>query len=219
MVTELLNALILSGLWIAYFVLHSLLASVTVKQWVAHQYPSLMPWYRLGFNVLAVFLVLLPVWYMFAHQTEYLWQWQGVLGWLMNGLAISALFLFVWSLSFYDTSEFFGMRQIKMGIIEVHDQESLHFSPLHRFVRHPWYMLALVVLWTRSMDLMLLVSAIAITAYFKIGSLMEEKKLVAYHGKVYEQYRSKVPGLIPLPWRYLSKAQANELLDEYQRHH
>jgi protein-S-isoprenylcysteine O-methyltransferase Ste14 len=60
---------------------------------------------------------------------------------------------------------------------------------------------------------MMLVSAIAITLYFKIGSLLEEKKLVAYHGKTYEQYRRQVPGLIPLPWRYLSKSQAKALLN------
>jgi protein-S-isoprenylcysteine O-methyltransferase Ste14 len=208
-----LNALILTGMWLAYFVFHSLLASMTAKQWVASRYPSLMPYYRLSFNSLAVALLLLPVWYMFTHQSDYLWQWQGLTGWLMNGMAVVALLLFIWSLSHYDTSEFLGTRQIKQGITAVHDQETLHISPLHRFVRHPWYTLALVVLWTRSMDLMMLVSAIAITLYFKIGSLLEEKKLVAYHGKTYEQYRRQVPGLIPLPWRYLSKSQAKALLN------
>ena len=201
-----------------YFVLHSVLASVTVKQWVARRYPTLMPYYRLSFNSLAVVLVLVPVWYMYTHQSDYLWQWQGLLWWVMNGLAGVALLLFIWSLSFYDTSEFLGTRQIKLGITAVHDQETLHISPLHRFVRHPWYTLALVVLWTRSMDVMLLVSVIAITLYFKIGSLLEEKKLIAYHGEVYAHYRRMVPGLIPLPWRYLSKAQARALLDEYDEH-
>ncbi|MGD8560706.1 MAG: hypothetical protein PVH04_13635 [Gammaproteobacteria bacterium] len=186
---------------------------MTAKQWVANRYPTLMPYYRLSFNSLAVALLLLPVWYMFTHQSDYLWQWQGLTGWLMNGMAVVALLLFIWSLSHYDTSEFLGTRQIKQGITAVHDQETLHISPLHRFVRHPWYTLALVVLWTRSMDLMMLVSAIAITLYFKIGSLLEEKKLVAYHGKTYEQYRRQVPGLIPLPWRYLSKSQAKALLN------
>ena len=208
------GALNLTGLWLAYFVFHSLLASVTAKQWVASRYPTLMPYYRLSFNSLAVVLLLLPVWYMFTHQSEYLWQWQGLMWWLMNGLAVVALLLFIWSLSHYDTSEFLGTRQIKLGITAVHDQETLHISPLHRFVRHPWYTLALVVLWTRNMDLMLLISAIAITSYLKIGSLLEENKLIAYHGKVYEHYRRKVSGLIPLPWRYLSKSQAKALLNK-----
>jgi len=209
---DIVNILILVGLWLAYFVFHSLLASVTVKQWVASHYPGSMPYYRLSFNGLAVILLLLPVWYMFTHQTEYLWQWHGLMWWLMNGLAMVALLLFIWSLSFYDTSEFLGTRQIKMRITAVHDQETMHISPLHRFVRHPWYTLGLVVLWTRNMDLMLLVSAITISLYLIIGSMLEEKKLVAYHGKVYERYRRKVPGLIPLPWRFLSKSQAKALL-------
>lgn len=213
------DALILSGLWLVYFVLHSLLASVMVKQWVASRYPALMPYYRLSFNGLAVVLLIVPVWYLFTHQSAYLWQWQGLTWWVMSGLAVFALLLFIWSFSFYDTGEFLGTRQIKMGIADVHDQETFQLSPLHRFVRHPWYTLLLVVLWTRSMDLMLLVSAIVITLYLKIGSLMEEKKLIAYHGMVYARYRQMVSGLIPLPWRYLSKSQANKLLDEYRDPH
>lgn len=213
-----MNAVLMSGLWLGYFGLHSLLASMTVKRWVARHYPAWMPWYRVGFNSLAVVLVLIPVWFLFTHQTPYLWQWQGVSAWVMNGLAGLALVLFIWSLSFYDTSEFLGTRQIKLRICDVQDQETFKLSPLHRFVRHPWYTLALVVLWTRSMDLMLLISALAITLYFKIGSRMEEAKLIAYHGKVYERYRRLVPGLIPLPWRYLSKSQVTELLKEYQKH-
>lgn len=214
--TDMMNAIILAALWLAYFVLHSLLASIRVKEWVAGHHPAWMPYYRLGFNVLAVLLVLVPVGYMFAYQTDYLWQWQGWMAWLMNGLAVIALLLFVWSLSFYDTGEFLGTRQMRMKITAVHDQETLHISPLHRFVRHPWYTLGLVLIWTRDMDVMLLVTAIAITLYFKIGSLLEENKLVAYHGPVYRRYRDKVPGLLPLPWRYLSKTQARALLDEYR---
>jgi len=42
--------------------------------------------------------------------------------------------------------------------------------------------------------------------------VQEEKKLIAYHGEIYEHYRRKVPGLIPTPWRYLSKSQAKALL-------
>ena len=209
------HALILAGLWLAYFVLHSLLASVTVKQWVARRHPSLMPGYRLAFNSLALIMVCLPVWYLFTHQTDYLWQWQGLLAWLMNGLAVFALLLFIWSLSFYDTSEFLGTRQLRMGSTDVHDQETLYLSPLHCFVRHPWYTLALVIIWTRNMDLMMLVSAVAMTLYFKIGSMLEEKKLLAYHGQVYARYRKMVPGLLPLPWRYLTKRQVRELHIEY----
>ena len=123
----------------------------------------------------------------------------------------AALFGFFWSLKFYDGSEFLGLRQIRLGIREVRDQERFHISPLHRYVRHPWYNLGLVLVWTEDMDPARLVSALVITLYFVIGSYQEEKKLLVYHGEQYRRYQQQVPGLIPKPWRYLSREQADKL--------
>jgi protein-S-isoprenylcysteine O-methyltransferase Ste14 len=53
-----------------------------------------------------------------------------------------------------------------------------------------------------------LVSAIAITLYFAIGSWFEERKLIAIHGDAYRRYRDKVPALLPLPWKFLSAEEA-----------
>ena len=62
-----------------------------------------------------------------------------------------------------------------------------------------------------------LLSAIAITLYFIIGSRWEERKLIAYHGEIYRRYRQQVPGLIPLPWRYLNRIEA-EALQQHDQH-
>lgn len=47
-------------LWSLYFVLHSSLASLKIKEYVARQWPFLMPWYRLFFNVAAILFLLPP---------------------------------------------------------------------------------------------------------------------------------------------------------------
>jgi steroid 5-alpha reductase family enzyme len=94
----------------------------------------------------------------------------------------------------------------------VEDQERFHLSPLHRWVRHPWYFLGLVIVWTRDMSAAMFVSALFITAYFAIGSRLEERKLLVYHGERYRRYRERVAGLVPLPWKMLSRAEAGELL-------
>jgi hypothetical protein len=94
----------------------------------------------------------------------------------------------------------------------VEDQERFYISPLHRFVRHPWYSLGLVLVWTRDMNGPLLLSASAITLYFIVGSRLEERKLLVYHGEAYRRYRARVPGLIPLPWRYLNRQAARALV-------
>jgi protein-S-isoprenylcysteine O-methyltransferase Ste14 len=78
-------------------------------------------------------------------------------------------------------------------------------------VRHPWYALGLLVLWTRDLNAAWLVAAIAITVYLLIGSRLEENKLIAFYGDAYRRYRRRVPGLVPLPGRSLSAREAGEL--------
>ncbi len=198
--------------WLGYFALHSLLASLAFKRRFADLWPQWVPAYRLVFNAVAV-VALLPILVMiYRWQGPPVWQWQGAAGWLADGLALAALAAFGWSLRFYDGGEFSGMRQLRSGRRGVEDQETLHISPLHRYVRHPWYALALVLIWTRDMDPAMLLSAVMMTAYFVIGSRLEERKLLVYHGSAYAEYRRRVPGLIPLPWRHLSASEAERLV-------
>ena len=203
--------LVIGLAWIGYFCLHSLLASLTLKQWVAHRWPNGMPLYRLGFNLVAL-VTLLPLLAMiYLWRGEYLWQWSGFYWWLANGLAVLAVVGFFWSLKYYDGDEFIGLRQWRDRERRVEDQERLHISPLHRYVRHPWYFLGLVLIWTRDMDGIFLLSSILMTLYFVIGSWMEERKLQFYHGDTYREYCRRVPGLLPLPWRYLSAEDARRI--------
>ena len=210
------DALLLVVAWVAYFVIHSIAASLGLKHRVASRWPKFMPVYRLLFNALALLLLLVPVVLMYRLKGGFLWQWTGPGAWLANGLALLAVLGFLWSLRYYDGMEFFGLRQWRAGVRTVEDQESFRISPLHRFVRHPWYALALVLIWTRDMDPALLLPAVLISLYFVIGSRLEERKLMEYYGEVYRCYRSQVPALIPLPWRYLGKAEAAMLEQQAQ---
>lgn len=201
----------LSLAWLAYFALHSLLASITVKRWVEQHYPDWMPRYRLLFNLLAVLLLIVPLWLLYRDPGPKLIEWQGMMAWVANLVALLAVAGFVWSSRYYDSGEFLGFRQLRDNVRVVEDQEQFRISPLHRFVRHPWYFLGMLLIWTRDMDAGFLLSALLLTAYFVIGSRWEERKLVAYHGEAYRRYRQQVPGLLPLPWRYLTQAQASQL--------
>jgi protein-S-isoprenylcysteine O-methyltransferase Ste14 len=203
---------LLAAAWIGYAAIHSALASLTVKRRVAARWPAAMPAYRLAYNAVAVATLGPIAWLLHAHPGPTLWQWRGIGWWLANGLALAAVLGFLLSLRYYDSGEFSGMRQWRLGIRAVADQERFHLSPLHRWVRHPWYFLGLVIVWTRDMSAAMFVSALFITAYFTIGSRLEERKLLVYHGERYRRYRQRVAGLIPLPWKILSRAEAEELL-------
>ena len=203
-------------LWLAYFALHSILASFKLKKWVARRYPRFMPAYRMAYNALALLLLIPPLWLTFSYSGPWLWRWQGMGFWVSNGLALLAAFGFFLSLRYYDGREFLGLRQLKLGRDSALDQGYFHLSPLHRYVRHPWYSLALVILWSRDMNAAWLITVSLATLYFIVGIRFEEAKLIRYHGEIYQQYRKRVPGLVPLPWRYLSEKAASELLMKYR---
>lgn len=210
---EATHLVLLSMAWLVYFIVHSLLASMKVKRWVESVYPRLMPWYRITFNLLAIILLIIPLWMVYSRPGELLIDWTGYAQWISHFIAVLAIAGFFWSSRYYDTGEFLGLKQVKENICTVEDQENFHISPLHRYVRHPWYFLGLVLLWSRDMDVGFLLSAGLVTLYFVIGSRLEENKLIIYHGQVYRSYMQQVPGLMPLPWKYLTREQTRHLLD------
>ncbi len=197
--------------WCAYLALHSLLAASAVKAWVRRLWPQLMPGYRAIFNVIAIVALLPVLWLVYGTGGDWLWQWNGAWAWFGNVLALTALLCFFASTRAYDMGEFLGLRQLKEHGSD--EMQTFTLSVFHRFVRHPWYCFALILIWTRDMNAPLLVSAVAITLYFVVGSKLEERKLVARFGEKYCSYMAKVPGLIPLPWKYLTAREADALLN------
>jgi protein-S-isoprenylcysteine O-methyltransferase Ste14 len=198
--------------WIAYAALHSLLASLRCKAWVTRRWPALAPYYRLAFNLQSIILVLPLVWATYAIPGDWLWRWTGPGAWLANGLALAAISGFFLTGGTYDMGEFLGTKPWREKRIDAVEHDGFRISPLHRYVRHPWYALGLVLVWTRDMNAPLLVSASAVTLYLFIGAWLEERKLEAHFGAAYREYKQRVPGLIPLPWKRLSTAEAEALM-------
>lgn len=198
--------------WCAYALLHSLLAALGVKAWVARCWPACAPWYRLAYNLLAALLLLPLLRATWTIPGDWLWRWDGIWAWLANGLAMAACAGFYFSTRHYDMGEFLGTRQLHEQAMQVDRKEGFVISPFHRFVRHPWYSFGLVLIWTRDTNPAWLVSALAITLYFIVGAHFEERKLLALHGERYRRYMARVPALLPLPWKRLTAAEAEELM-------
>jgi protein-S-isoprenylcysteine O-methyltransferase Ste14 len=211
--SHLASLIALSGAWIVYGALHSVLASEGAKRWVAARLPRLMPAYRLLYNLFAGVALLPILWLLWRDSGAWLWRWHGPLAWLMNALALVAAGILLAGPGLYDLPEFLGLRQLREGRRASEDQEPLRIAPLHRYVRHPWYALSLVILWTRDMNAALLLSALWITAYFIVGSRLEESKLLTRFGGRYREYMGRVPGLLPRPWKVLSREEARRLED------
>lgn len=198
----------LSGAWLSYFVIHSALATPRWKNRIRKAWPRMASCYRLAYNLLAALLLLPIIALLNAYQGPSLWAWHGFGLWLCNGAAMLAVMGFFWSLRYYDMGEFLGLHACRSG-----QEEGAYFrlSPLHRFVRHPWYSFALVIIWTRDMDPGFLLSSLFMTLYFIVGSRLEERKLITAVGAAYRDYCQRVPALLPRPWRYLTERQREDL--------
>lgn len=193
--------------WLLYAVLHSLLADLRIKAALTAHVPGFAPWYRLAYNAVALLTALPLMWLMWSAPGAELWAWNGAWAWLGNGLAAAALFGAMQSSKAYAMNDFLGLGVL--GGDKSIEREVFRLSTPHRFVRHPWYSFGLVIVWTRDMNAAMLVSALAITLYFVLGSWLEEQKLIAIHGDTYRRYRERVPGLLPLPWKYLGRDEAD----------
>lgn len=199
-----LPLLILGLSWAAYFALHSWLASRGLKHTLEIHWPALMPRYRLLYNLLAVVLLVPPVLLLLTTQSPMVWQWQGGWRWVSHALLLFSLTGFWFTTRYYDMPSFMGITQAT----------ATHFSlsPVHRYVRHPWYFLGLILLWSRDMDAARLLVALLASGYLWYGSRLEDRKLVTEFGAVYRSYLDRVPGLFPLPGRTISRHEANQLL-------
>lgn len=195
--------------WALYGALHSWLAGLGLKGWVDRHWPRLTPAYRLLFNGLAVVLLIPPLWLTWLYPGAALWHWPAWLAW---PAAIATVAGYAWSLRWYDSMDFLGLRQWRGRNGAAVWRDGLVLSPLHRYVRHPWYSLGLLYLWTRDLNAGWLVAVLAVTAYLVIGSRLEERKLIQVFGESYRRYRDRVPALVPMPWRYLRAEEADDLL-------
>ncbi len=187
--------------WSLYFVLHSLFATNPAKSMVSRHAPWIANRYRLVYNIAST-LALIPI-LILLHRDggAVLWAWDGISAWIANGIAAAAAAGFLWTTRYYDMNAFLGFRP-ETG------SAGFTLSPMHRIVRHPWYFFLLLIIWTRDFNEAWLVSASAMTAYLIIGSRLEDRKLIGQFGKAYGDYVRCVPGLIPIPGKFLRDSEA-----------
>jgi len=95
--------------------------------------------------------------------------------------------------------DLFGVRQVWLYLIGKPYTELEFRTPLfYKYVRHPLYIGWLMFFWaTPVMTSAHLLFALLTTAYILLAIRWEERDLTAIHGEKYEDYRRKVPKLVP----------------------
>jgi protein-S-isoprenylcysteine O-methyltransferase Ste14 len=98
-----------------------------------------------------------------------------------------------------DHFDLFGTRQVWL-YWKGREYESLPFREpyLYGHVRHPLYVGWFIAFWsTPSMTLGHLLFAGTLTVYMALAAMVEERDLVSYFGRHYEEYRRRVPMFVP----------------------
>ncbi|MEZ4903297.1 MAG: isoprenylcysteine carboxylmethyltransferase family protein [Spirosomataceae bacterium] len=183
------------SLWLAYGALHSVLASSTVKQFLALKLGRSFRYYRLIYNLLA-FGLLVGLWlYQRILPTDRLWAFDWRLDILADLLKLSGLVTVFFALKGYYLGEFVGLKTPQQAA-----QTNFRSSGLLQYVRHPIYsgtILFVLGLFWEEATIRSLIMVLCVIVYIRIGIVFEEQKLVRQFEDTYLDYRRRVPMLWP----------------------
>jgi len=185
--------------FVAYSVLHSVLAGHRFKAWAQARMGTTAyeRYYRLLFNLIGVLTLLpilwlvvaLPDWPLYSIPNP--WRWLSYLGQLAGLVLLAA------SLRVTGALDFLGLQQLAD---EGGAAPELHIRGPYAWMRHPLYTGSMLVLWLFPvMTLNRLALVVSISLYFWLGAYYEERKLEAWFGATYAAYKARTPMFIP--WR------------------
>ena len=188
--------------WGIYFTIHSIWASTVFKDWIIKYIPSLKRWYRIIYNIFAIVLLIPVLWiYKNLPKNDPFFEPVMILKIIGYGGVVAGLYLGKVGFNNYSLKEFTGFYQLN-NHHEFHPT-NLNTQSLNGIVRHPLYFAGIVIIWSYFLTNPtpdLLITNICLTIYLYIGTLFEEKKLIADFGVAYTQYKKEVSMLIPMKW-------------------
>jgi protein-S-isoprenylcysteine O-methyltransferase Ste14 len=140
------------------------------------------------------------------------WQWRPMPSVVWNiendpgQIIVWALFWIGWLtvlLSTFMINHFdlFGLRQVFINLRgEAYKPLEFKATGLYKLVRHPLMLGFIVAFWaTPRMTVGHLVFAIVTSLWILISIQFEERDLIKFHGKEYENYRKQTSMLLPIP--------------------
>jgi methanethiol S-methyltransferase len=185
----------LGGAVVAWAALHSWLASTKMKaSAVKNLGPEASRAYRLAYNVISVISFAPVAWLLWSMPDRQIYAVPAPWAFAMLGIQGTAVALAAVTLVQTGASQFAGLSQI----LSHTESNQLSTTGFYGLVRHPLYLFGLIFIWlTPTMSVNQLVVTIVFTAYFFIGAVLEEQRLVQEFGEVYTTYRANTPMIIP----------------------
>jgi methanethiol S-methyltransferase len=195
--TNLSGAIVVDLLLLGLFAIqHSVMARPAFKQWWAKLFPVAC---QRSTYVLLSSLILLLLFWQWRPIPMPIWQVGGMAAWLLIGVSWLGWLIVLASTFMIDHFDLSGLRQAFFALrgAEIPSQ-SFKTPLLYKIVRHPLMLGFLLAFWaTPEMTAGHLLFAIMTTAYILVALQFEERDLIAQFGTTSQQYRRRVPMLLP----------------------
>ena len=195
--THLSEAIVVNLLLMSLFAIqHSVMARPAFKRWFIKFLPAAC---QRSTYVLLSSLILLLLFWQWRPIPAPVWQASGVAAWLLTGVHWLGWLIVFASSYMIDHFDLFGLRQAFSALKGSEISGQTFKTPLlYKIVRHPLMLGFLLAFWaTPTMTSGHLLFAIANTAYILVALQFEERDLIAEFGETYQQYRRRVPMLVP----------------------
>lgn len=191
------EAIVVNLLLMSLFAIqHSVMARPAFKQWSAKFLAAACQ--RSTYVLLSSLILLLLFWQWRPIPTP-IWQTSGLAAWLLIGVHWLGWLIAFASTHMIDHFDLFGLRQAFLALRGADmPGQSFRTPLLYKIVRHPLMLGFLLAFWaTPEMTAGHLLFALANTAYILIALRFEERDLIAEFGATYQDYRQRVPMLVP----------------------
>ncbi|PWU06925.1 MAG: hypothetical protein C5B51_11285 [Terriglobia bacterium] len=185
----------------ALLMVFALQHSVMARRWFKERWTKIVPEpIERSTYVLCASLALLLLFWQWRPVGVQIWDVRNpaarAILWTLFAAGWGTVLVMTWFINHFDL---FGLRQVWLPLMGKPYTRIAFRTPLpYRVVRHPLYFGFMLAFWmTPNMTLAHLVFALATTGYILIAIQLEERDLVAEHGREYEEYRRSVPMLLP----------------------
>ncbi len=180
-----------------FFTQHSLMVRSSFKRWMARRIDQV---YHGALYAIASGIALLLVAVFWQGPLHTYVAISGTPGYLVHVVSLLALVGFIWGVKSLGSFDTFGSKPILQSLRGDLPPEPtpLMIRGPYRWVRHPLYLCCLMAIWAvQELTADRLLYNIMWTGWIVVGTILEERDLLAFFGTAYRDYQERVPMLIP----------------------
>jgi len=199
-----MDYLLLTVAWGSWCVMHSFLISSTVTGYLQSRCSGYHRWYRIFYNTVSLITLIPLVYYLRSFENVVVFRWHGFWVVLRFSLLLPAVILFREGAKKYALNYFLGIKQLQTGKSNalLDDREMFSRTGAFGLIRHPWYAGSLLLIWSvlPAYTIATVIISSILTIYLVVGTILEERKILAEYNESYRRYQKHVSMLFPWKW-------------------